>query len=981
MAAPWACPACTLVNPPSSAMCVVCNGPRPPQPVLSPAAFVGSSGGGGGGGSGGGGGGGGAASAAAVAAIRTLADVRAFPAFAALLRVPPISKRRCGAPLHTLFAFFDQMHTTGTHMDLAPTAQGIITMGATTNYRDFAQGAWRLRKLESGQALEVVWPADMAANARKALGGGRGGMGFRGEKMANPGVPLSAGDLVAFLLLQSLRQEARQAATLAEQRLSHVHRYFGLHRLQRAEAEGLVWRPGFDVRQVFENGVKEAAAQAARAIKQGAAGQGSGIGGGGGGGGGGAAGAAGAAAESLARLLAPPKTRLTAKDAEAAYKQEGTRAFLETHDYSFAEELKLPLTVEEELRRRLQSFPRLLSCAMGRDALALELAMAVAKALPACSASGGGRVPAEAVMQMAALNHQGQAQQGQQALQAQQAQQGQQGLAEQQQESASVSVSVAEDQRQRVIQGPRADPARTEFLTYGLKALLEGALRPAASGEVKTEGGKPVGRRLSDFTLALAPAAAAGKKGGGAAGGRRVKLPSHPALCASDAWLHGTEPNPPLPDYLPAARIMLTVSVEAAVGGGGVGRAQQAGAAASASAAAPPTSGAAPSGVGERRVLMRKKCAVCTIANEPGAVKCIVCDQESFEPGLKPIYEGGVWVEDDAAPVPVPPAAAVAAARPFVGGGGGGGGGNGSGSSSAAALPGHCTWGFLVSLREGEALRAALWRINDLPRGSALRTQLLPSAQAMHVDLWLLGPERQEMDARQRLGGCCVLGSQGATGSAAGGGGGGGGASGGAALGHHSAGVRDGILALAAHARFFDVCSGAHKEEVDALLSEGAFSAFSPAERQGVYKALNPLHRYRSPRGAANHPALCVRSGEEWHALLATLSQLLQGVRGERAAHLHQQQRQQHQPPSPTGSVAEVFLYLCTGSARAIGALGGLPPEVTSGKLGMEELLRKCEALLGARARENVKALCQYLHLSMLTSLNWENFNALFKWA
>ena len=62
------------------------------------------------------------------------------------------------------------------------------------------------------------------------------------------------------------------------------------------------------------------------------------------------------------------------------------------------------------------------------------------------------------------------------------------------------------------------------------------------------------------------------------------------------------------------------------------------------------------------------------------------------------------------------------------------------------------------------------------PSGMALRTQLLSSAQAMHVDLWLLGPERQEMDARQRLGGCCLLGSQGATGSAAAGGGGGGGA-------------------------------------------------------------------------------------------------------------------------------------------------------------------------------------------------------------
>ena len=53
------------------------------------------------------------------------------------------------------FTFYDQHHTTGVDIVQAPTARAVVTVGKDSVLRDYAQGAWRMRRLGQGQTLQV----------------------------------------------------------------------------------------------------------------------------------------------------------------------------------------------------------------------------------------------------------------------------------------------------------------------------------------------------------------------------------------------------------------------------------------------------------------------------------------------------------------------------------------------------------------------------------------------------------------------------------------------------------------------------------------------------------------------------------------------------------------------------------------------------------------------------------------------------------
>ncbi len=87
----------------------------------------------------------GARLAAMKAAMASLRALRANPEFRRLLASARLPLERSGLPLSKLFAFYDQRHTTGTHVDLAPNARGLCTVAASTIYRDLAQVIARVR--------------------------------------------------------------------------------------------------------------------------------------------------------------------------------------------------------------------------------------------------------------------------------------------------------------------------------------------------------------------------------------------------------------------------------------------------------------------------------------------------------------------------------------------------------------------------------------------------------------------------------------------------------------------------------------------------------------------------------------------------------------------------------------------------------------------------------------------------------------------
>ena len=60
------------------------------------------------------------------------------------------------------FTFFDQVHTTGMDVVHAPDACAAITIGKDMVFRDYSQGAWRMRQLGSGQTLRVLLVPEIA---------------------------------------------------------------------------------------------------------------------------------------------------------------------------------------------------------------------------------------------------------------------------------------------------------------------------------------------------------------------------------------------------------------------------------------------------------------------------------------------------------------------------------------------------------------------------------------------------------------------------------------------------------------------------------------------------------------------------------------------------------------------------------------------------------------------------------------------------
>ena len=60
-----------------------------------------------------------------------------------------------GIPPHRRFSFYDQIHTTGMDIHQAINARAALTLGKDMTFRDYAQGAFRMRGIGKGQTIEL----------------------------------------------------------------------------------------------------------------------------------------------------------------------------------------------------------------------------------------------------------------------------------------------------------------------------------------------------------------------------------------------------------------------------------------------------------------------------------------------------------------------------------------------------------------------------------------------------------------------------------------------------------------------------------------------------------------------------------------------------------------------------------------------------------------------------------------------------------
>jgi hypothetical protein len=65
--------------------------------------------------------------------------------------------------------FYDQVHTTGTDIKQAPNAVACLTLSKDMVFRDYAQGAYRMRGIRTGQRINVLVVPEVEEMMRKAV--------------------------------------------------------------------------------------------------------------------------------------------------------------------------------------------------------------------------------------------------------------------------------------------------------------------------------------------------------------------------------------------------------------------------------------------------------------------------------------------------------------------------------------------------------------------------------------------------------------------------------------------------------------------------------------------------------------------------------------------------------------------------------------------------------------------------------------------
>ena len=72
----------------------------------------------------------------------------------ATLRPMPLSES--GIPRSRRFTFFDQVHTTGMDIPQPLVTTALLTLSPHMNFRDYAQGAYRMRGIGQGQTIRLL---------------------------------------------------------------------------------------------------------------------------------------------------------------------------------------------------------------------------------------------------------------------------------------------------------------------------------------------------------------------------------------------------------------------------------------------------------------------------------------------------------------------------------------------------------------------------------------------------------------------------------------------------------------------------------------------------------------------------------------------------------------------------------------------------------------------------------------------------------
>lgn len=124
-----------------------------------------------------------------------------------------------GLAWHERFSFYDQVHTTGMDIKQAVDACAALTLGKDMVFRDYAQGAFRMRGIGKGQTIKLLIIPEIIERIKTevSLGSGRPVDDFN-----NPKKFLQ--DVISWLVINSMRVDGIQFNLLCEQSVCNIWR-------------------------------------------------------------------------------------------------------------------------------------------------------------------------------------------------------------------------------------------------------------------------------------------------------------------------------------------------------------------------------------------------------------------------------------------------------------------------------------------------------------------------------------------------------------------------------------------------------------------------------------------------------------------------------------------------------------------------------------------------------------------------------------
>ncbi len=131
---------------------------------------------------------------------------------------------QCGIRMDERFSFYDQVHTTGMDIKQPLNARACLTIGKDMTFRDYAQGAFRMRGIGKGQTIDVFGIPEVDRLISSQLALATQGVGSAGDEQRLT-------DVTAWLHINGCRSENLQYGLLCEQSLHNIYRKVAYHSL------------------------------------------------------------------------------------------------------------------------------------------------------------------------------------------------------------------------------------------------------------------------------------------------------------------------------------------------------------------------------------------------------------------------------------------------------------------------------------------------------------------------------------------------------------------------------------------------------------------------------------------------------------------------------------------------------------------------------------------------------------------------------